>query len=122
MNLDPVLLKVPYIRHEQIWGEADRIRRLHWPSGTVPVEVEEILWPLKLDLEPVASLKEDGDIDALLRGDLTAIIVDAGDYMEDRMQNRIRFSIAHELGHFILHEDIYREIAYCSVEDWINFM
>lgn len=73
-------------------------------------------------LEPLQSLKESGDVDALLRGDLTTIMVDAGEYMDDRSQNRIRFSIAHELGHFVLHRDIYQGIGYGSVEEWIEFV
>jgi len=122
VNINPVLLKVPYISYEQMWSEADKVRELHWPSGNVPVEVEKILWGLKLRLVPVASLREVGDLDALLLVNLTAIIVDQGDYMDDRRQNRLRFSIAHEIGHSILHGDIYQEFAICSIEDWIDFV
>jgi Zn-dependent peptidase ImmA (M78 family) len=104
------------------WAEADRIRKTHWPSGEVPIEVEEILWRVGLRLEPLQSLKEDGDVDALLRGDLKTIVVDNDEYMDDRMINRIRFSIAHELGHFVLHADVYRGISHHSVEDWIDFV
>lgn len=86
------------------------------------MEVEEILRPLGLRLEPIPFLKEAGDVDALLRSDLKAIMVDQEEYMDDRMQNRVRFSLAHELGHFILHRDIYLGIAYSSVEEWIDFV
>lgn len=122
MKIDPASFKAPFISREQAWKEADRIRDLHWPSGEVPVEVEKILWPLNLRLEPKPLLKESADVDALLRSDLTAIMVDQEEYMNNRMQNRIRFSIAHELGHFILHKDIYREIAYASEEEWVEFV
>lgn len=86
------------------------------------MEVEEILWHVGLRLEPLQSLKEAGDVDALLRGDLTTIVVDNDEYMDDRMLNRIRFSIAHELGHFVLHADVYRGISHASVEEWIDFV
>jgi len=122
VKIDPASFKAPFISPEQAWKEADRIRDSYWPSGQVPVEVEKILWPLTLRLEPIPFLKESGDVDALLRSDLSAIMVDQHEYMNDRMQNRVRFSIAHELGHFILHKDIYREIAYTSVEEWIDFV
>ena len=42
--------------------------------------------------------------------------------MDDRRVNRMRFSVAHELGHFILHGDLYRSINHASVEDWIRFI
>jgi Zn-dependent peptidase ImmA (M78 family) len=88
----------------------------------VPVDVEKILWRFKLDLVPLPSLKEDDDVDALLLGDLTAIVIDQKYYMDNRKQTRVRFSIAHELGHFILHKGIYQEIAYASEEEWIEFV
>ena len=106
MIIDPTSFKAPYIPQEMAWKEADRIRERYWPSGSLPVEIEEILWGLELRLIPLASLRECGDVDALLRMDLPAILVDQKEYMDDRMQNRIRFSIAHEVGRFILHADI----------------
>ena len=122
MSIAPGRFKAPFIPAEKAWAEADRVRRQHWPSGVVPVEVEELLWGLGLRLEPIQSLKQAGDVDALLRGDGKTIVVDADEYMDDRMQNRMRFSIAHELGHFVLHADIYRAVAHKSVEEWIDFV
>lgn len=114
--------KAPYIRQEQAWQEAERIRRKYWPSGEIPVEVEEILWKIGLKLEPIPSLKADVDVDALLSGDLTRIIVDAEEYMDDRKQHRMRFSIAHELGHYVLHKKLYEDIKLTSVKEWIRFV
>jgi len=118
----PEQFKAPFIPREKAWTEADRIRPLLGSGDQVPVEVEEMLWKVGLKLEPIHSLKTAGDVVALLRGDLTTIIVDSDDYMDERMIGRVRFSIAHELGHFILHADVYREIAHASVEDWIDFV
>lgn len=120
MDLDK--FKAPFIRPEQAWQEADRIRTEHWPSGQVPVEVEEILWKIGLRIDPIPSLKLSGDVDALLSGDLTRIIVDAEEYMDDRKLNRMRFSIAHELGHYILHKKLYDDIKITSLDDWIRFV
>ena len=120
--VDPRDFKAPYIPKEKAWSAADNIRRKHWPDGQIPVEVEEILWGVGLEIEVIQSLKAAGDVDALLRGDLSGIIVDADDYMDDRMQNRMRFSIAHELGHFVLHSNVYRGIKHNSVEEWIQFI
>jgi hypothetical protein len=122
MKIVPEEFRAPYITRQKAWAEADRIRSEFWPTGTLPVEVEEILWKVGLRLEPLQSLKESGDVDALLRGDLVTIIVDRDEYMEDRWLNRIRFSIAHELGHFVLHSDVYQGISHSSVEEWIEFV
>lgn len=122
MSSRPANFRAPYIPREQAWRAADDFRARYWLRGTLPVEVEEMLWPVGLRMEPVQSLKKAGDVDALLRGDLTSILVDADEYMDDRLQNRIRFSIAHELGHFVLHADVYRGMNYSSVEEWISFI
>lgn len=58
----------------------------------------------------------------LLRGDLNTIIVDEREYMDDRMQNRIRFSLAHEFGHYILHSGLVRDFHFEDVEEWVEFM
>lgn len=44
MPINPVRFRAPYIPAEQAWAEADRVRAKFWPSGEIPVEVEEILW------------------------------------------------------------------------------
>jgi len=77
MNSDPNKFKAPFIRREEAWRMADQTREKHWPSGELPVEVELLLWPLGLKLVPYPALKEAGDVDALLLGDLKTIIVDS---------------------------------------------
>jgi len=122
MSLLPENFRAPFIPKETAWAAADRFREQHWPEGTIPVEVEELLWPAGLRLDYVQSLRQIGDVDALLSGDLTLIHVDTEQYMDERMKNRICFSIAHELGHFVLHADIYKNIHYTNVEEWLEFM
>jgi Zn-dependent peptidase ImmA (M78 family) len=38
--------------------------------------------------------------------------------MDERFANRMRFSFAHELGHFFLHKNFYATFVYGSVEEW----
>ena len=120
--MDLANFRAPFIRPDQAWREAERIRKNHWPSGEVPVEVEEILWGVGLRIDPIPSLKATSDLDAFLSGDLTRIIVDAEEYMDDRRLNRMRFSIAHELGHYVLHKKLYEDIRITSIDDWIRFV
>lgn len=122
MTIAPKKFKAPFIPKEEAWRKADEIRQKYWPSGDIPVEIELLLYPLGLKLDLHHSIKESGDVDALLLGDLKTIIVDYEDYMNDRMQNRIRFSIAHELGHFVLHRGLFKEITHNSIRDWIDFI
>lgn len=77
---------------------------------------------LELEIRAITRLKEDADIDALLLGDWKTLIVDQQQYMDERYLNRLRFSIAHELGHYVLHKTVYEQIPRASPDEWIFFM
>ena len=66
-------------------------------------------------------MREAGDVDALLLGDFKTIVVDQNDFLNECAQNRLRFSIAHEIGHLILHQDTFSKIQYSSIDEWIAF-
>ena len=77
---------------------------------------------LNLHIEPKDDLHSELDIDAYLRIDLTGIIVDHDCYMNEKFVNRLRFSLAHEIGHFFLHKDIYALFAIKDPAEWKEFM
>ena len=115
--------KCPYITKEQIWQEAENFRSEFWPEDTLPVNIEMIVENrLNLNIEPEHNLLTELDIDAYLRVDLTGIIVDYNCYMNEKFINRLRFSFAHELGHFFLHKDIYTSFSITDLSAWKDFM
>ncbi|HDH05249.1 MAG TPA: ImmA/IrrE family metallo-endopeptidase [Nitrospirae bacterium] len=120
--IDPVEFKAPFIKIEDIRKEADMFRAKYWPPDTIPVDIFEILeFGLDIEIRAIVNLREAGDVDALILGDLKTIVLDQSDFLNDRSQNRLRFSIAHEIGHLILHSDIFSKIQYSSIEEWITF-
>jgi Zn-dependent peptidase ImmA (M78 family) len=42
--------------------------------------------------------------------------------MLDKFANRLRFSMAHELGHYFLHREVYSNLSLNSIEDWKEFI
>ena len=123
MATDPRAFKAPYIDKQECWRKADEFREQHWTSGTIPVDVLSIAeFDLNLEIRTISRLKEDADIDALLLGDWKTLIVDRDQYLDDRYINRLRFSVAHELGHFVLHKTVYEQIPRGSPDEWISFM
>jgi Zn-dependent peptidase ImmA (M78 family) len=42
--------------------------------------------------------------------------------MNEKFANRMRFSFAHELGHFFLHRDLYIKFGISSPEGWKDFI
>jgi hypothetical protein len=123
MQKDPSNFKFPWIDNHKIWETADAFRTDYWPTGKLPVDVEKIAEiRLKLDIEPQHGLYADYDIEAWLKMDLTGIVVDHRRYMDETFANRLRFSYAHELGHLILHKDLYTNLQIETLEDWMRFV
>jgi hypothetical protein len=120
---DPGKFKAPYNPRERIWQEADGLRQ-KYPSGrSLPVQVLDLAeFDLGLDLIPTDGLREQLDIEALLMGDLKSILVDKRGFMNPRLEYRLRFSVAHEIGHLILHRDIYGGLKHASAREWFDYI
>jgi hypothetical protein len=114
--------KCPWIEKEALWQQVEEIRAQYWPEGAVPVDTEAIVeFSLKLDIEPIHDLQSQLDMDAYLKVDRSGIVVDYDCYMNTKFANRMRFSFAHELGHYFLHSDIYAQLDIKTPEDWKEF-
>jgi hypothetical protein len=118
---DPGKFKAPFIPKERIWQETEKLRAAHAAGRKVPVQVLELAeFDLGLELIPAEGLREELEIDALLMGDLKSILVDRRAFMNPRMEYRLRFSVAHEIGHLILHRDIYGRQKHASAREWFD--
>lgn len=123
MAPDPRAFKAPRITPRQIREEADKFRKQFAPEGKIPVDILGIVeFDLDLDIQPGEGLKTSGDVEALLLGSLDGIIVDKDHYMDDRYLNRIRFSVAHEVGHLVLHADMCKKIRPATIEEWYKLI
>lgn len=123
MPADARNFKAPFISQQQCWAAADQFRQQYWPSGEIPVDVLAVAeFDLDLEIRTITGLKEDADVDALLLGDWKTLIVDQQQYLDDRFINRLRFSIAHELGHYVLHKAVFDTIPRGTADEWIAFM
>jgi hypothetical protein len=120
---DPRHFKAPYNPKERIWQEADRLRAMHRAGRSLPVQVLDLAeFDLGLDLVPAPGLREQLDIEALLMGDLRSILVDRHAFMSPRLEYRLRFSVAHEIGHLILHRDIYGGLNHARAAEWFDYI
>ena len=118
----------PYLKNLEIWEIADRFRVSLGPGYSAPpidtVAIAEI--KLGLDLIEVPGLFTKIKMDAALLPDLTGIYVDKKSYQgwEDYkpwIERRLRFSIAHELGHYELHRGLIKRIkpdSYAEFKSW----
>ena len=106
--MEPSEFRCKWIDKKDLWSIADDVRKTYWAEGTLPINIEKIVeFRLDLLIKPKHGLLSSIDMDAYLEMDLTAIVVDYDSYMNEKNANRLRFSFAHELGHFFLHKEIF---------------
>lgn len=115
----------PFLRPYEIADRADEFRRLFvTPPDQIPIDIEHIIENvLHIRIEPLENLsrisrRSDLAIDAYLTTDLSRIVVDKDQYVQG--QHRLKFTLAHELGHWYLHKDAYEAIEYDSIKDFIK--
>lgn len=109
-------LKPPFLSYKKIGVIADQFLSKYYPTLTLPIPIEEIAESkLGLIITQEMNLKKDFDVDGFLTSDLTIIFIDFDLYLKH--ENRTRLIIAHEVGHLILHGDLFRELNINSTED-----
>jgi Zn-dependent peptidase ImmA (M78 family) len=42
--------------------------------------------------------------------------------MQNKFQNRVRFTLAHEIGHYILHPEQIKKLKFETIDQWIDFI
>lgn len=113
--MDYSQIKVPFLDKEKIKKKADAFRKKYW-DDSLPVDIERIInFKLKIKIVPIPNLRRFCDIDAQISFNLQFIYVDADIYKDERQQNRLRFSFAHEMGHYVLHKDIYKKLKLTNI-------
>ncbi|HUD08547.1 MAG TPA: ImmA/IrrE family metallo-endopeptidase [Candidatus Saccharimonadales bacterium] len=113
-------IAVPFVGNSYIKNKADEFRLKFWGKD-IPVEIEEIVEiKLKIKVIPIPDLMSQCGVDAQITSDFTSIYVDQKNYENDT--NRFRFSLAHEVGHYVLHEKFYKDLKISSFADVIAFM
>lgn len=121
--MNPADFKCRWLDRKIIWSIADDVRKKYWNETTIPVDAEKIVESrLGLTIQPEHYIRRETDMDAYLLMDRTGIVVDHDMFMDDRYLNRLRFSFAHELGHYFLHEYVYNDIKFQSIDEWKEFL
>lgn len=115
-------MKVPYIDKFTINNLAAGFRRKNW-GDLLPVNIEEIItYKLKIDIIPERDLQKLCNSDAFITADWKNVYVDSDNYMDDRQYNRLRFSLAHEIGHFVLHKELFESFGLKNLPDFYQFI
>lgn len=114
-------VKAPFLRYDDIRPKAARFLSEYNPSNEIPVPIERIIeLQFEMDIVPEPGLHQHFDIDSYISHDLTEIRVD--DFVYQSRPGRYRFSLCHELGHRILHHEVYAALDFHTIAEWKELM
>ncbi|MBI2337572.1 ImmA/IrrE family metallo-endopeptidase [Candidatus Daviesbacteria bacterium] len=106
---------IKHLTYQKIGQIADEFLAKYHPKLLLPIPIEEIAEnKLNLKILEEMDLKKNYDVDGFLTSDLENIFIDFNLYMN--FENRTKFTIAHELGHFVLHGELFKKLSINSVE------
>ena len=113
--------KAPYYSYEDIRIEAENFLNTYNPNDDIPVPIEEIIeFKLGIDIIPVPNLHGGYETDGWISEDFKSIYVDL--YVYNNYEHRYLFTLAHEIGHKILHKELYGSDLFSNKDEWKEFI
>ena len=114
---------------QHVWTKIEELRSNYDLLGDdkTPIDVFTFLEvDLGLDPIPFDDLETKYRVEAAIKADFSGIYLDAEQYalMENGPEwklNRLRFTVAHELGHFFLHRDLPQSSHFSSLPDFAKW-
>lgn len=120
--MDYSKIKIPFLKPETIKKRAENFRKRH-RNGQLPIDIEKIIDVyLGINIIPIPGLERICNADALITSDWQSLYIDKDLFDDERRQNRLRFSLAHEIGHYVLHQNFYACLAINSFQDFYDFI
>lgn len=114
-----ISLNVEYMPDKKIALSADKFRNTYHLTE-IPIDIEYIVeFNLEMDIIYQPGLRKAAETDGFITSDFSAIYIDADVY--DHYPYRFRFTLAHEVGHYVLHQSYFAQLTITSLEDWFTF-
>lgn len=121
MDLQPIVKTT-----NQINSDAESFLETYYPAKNIPIPIEKIIdLQLQIDIIPIPGLKDvfekaGLDIDAFIAPDFKSISVDM--HIQEKVTTRYRFTLAHEIGHMVLHSYLYKQFQFNTMDQWIEII
>ncbi len=114
-------ITAPLFSYEDLRQQAHEFLAKYHPKGTIPVPIEEIVeFQFDIDIVPMPGLQTAFDVVSFLTSNLREIHVD--EFVYRNRPGRYRFSLAHEIGHCVLHRDLYQQFRFSNISQWKEFL
>lgn len=110
----------PSLTLSEVTKAADSFLKFYYPTLIPPIPIEDIIeLKMGIGLFVVPGIKLLLGIDAFIASDFTGITIDENSFVQ--FAERTRFSIAHEIGHLVLHKEWYKRNGPKNLEDYLTF-
>ena len=114
-------ITAPILSYDDINKRAEDFLKKHKRNDVLPVDIEAIAeFDLGLNIFPFPNLQQTFDIEGFISGDLDVTYVD--EFIYYQRPARYRFTLAHEIGHYVLHPDLISSFHPQSVAEWKAFI
>ena len=108
---------IPYIHPEESRNIADAFLAAHNREGVLPLPIETIVeFELGINIVPIPGLQDRIGTVGFITSDLTEIDIDLD--VAERFSSRFRWTIAHEVGHVLLHRPLYEAQSFATPDEW----
>lgn len=111
---------IQFLPEDTIWKSTEEQLRLFGVQDEIPVPIEQIIESMGIDIIPVPGLQRVHGINGYTSHDMSEIRVNEGMYKECEV--RLRFTLAHELGHMTLHKFLFTDPLFSTEEEWKEFI
>ena len=113
--------KAPFLRYDDLRQRAEAFLAQYHPTRTIPVPIEHIIDVcFGIDIVPMPGLQNLIDTAACTSHDMRTIFVD--EFVYQKRPTRYRFCLAHEVGHRVLHAEIYKQFEFNTIQEWKNII
>lgn len=111
----------PHLSYERVGEYVKDFLQKHHPSLTLPIPIEWIIESgLGVNIYPFPNLYRIFNQSGFLGRSRKVIYVD--EYQYDNFVQKYRFTLAHEVGHFVMHESLYEELSFDSEQDFMEWL
>ena len=112
---------VPHLSYDQLRRHAEAFLTAYHSTQHIPTSIEQIIeFQLHIDIVPLPGLEEAFEIVGFTASTLDEISVDQHVY--EHQPGRYRFTLAHEVGHVVLHADLFKGHRFRGVDEWKRFV
>lgn len=115
------VLRAPNLSDDDIRQKAENFLNKYNSVGNIPVPIEAIV-EINLEINTIAisGLQNILPIDGFITNDFKSIYVDEDMYKKNN--SRYVFTLAHEIGHMFLHQNLYNSLVITSMEEYLDYL